>query len=58
LRTHAESGLKRLVMESQNRSPTGSWLRKIISKISQKAMLIHWHHSLDNTISKLKELEV
>jgi len=56
--SYAESGLKRLAMESKNRSPTGSWLRKIISKISQKAMLIQLHYSLDSTISKLKELGV
>lgn len=56
--SYAESGLKRLAMESANRSPTGSWLRKIISKISQKAMLIQLHHSLDSTISKLQELGV
>ena len=56
--SYAESGLKRLAMESDNASPTGSWLRKIISKISHKAMLIQLHHSLDSTISKLKELGV
>ena len=56
--SYAESGLKRMVMESGNNSPTGSWLRKIISKISQKTMLIQLHHSLDSTISKLRELGV
>lgn len=56
--SYAESGLKRLAMESQNHSPTGLWLRKIMSRISQKAMLMHLHHSLDSTISKLKELGV
>ena len=46
--SYAESGLKRLAMESQNHSPTGSWLRKIISKISQKTMQIQLHRSLDS----------
>ena len=56
--SYSESGLKRLAMESGNNSPTGSWLRKIISKISQKTMLIQLHHSLDSTVSKLRELGV
>ena len=56
--SYAESGLKRLAMESGNNSPTGSWLRKIMSRISQKTMLMNLHHSLDSTISKLKELGV
>ncbi len=56
--SYAESGLKILAMESDNASPTGSWLRKIISKISQKTMLIQLHQSLDSTVSKLRELGV
>ncbi len=53
--SYAESGLKKLAIESGNRSPTGSWLRKGIEKISQKTMLLKLHQSLDSTISKLRE---
>ncbi len=56
--SYAESGLKKLAIESGNRSPTGSWLRKCIRKISQKTMLLKLHHSLDRTISKLREMGV
>ncbi len=56
--SYSESGLKRLAIQSGNNSPTGSWLRKIISKISQKTMLIQLHRSLDSTVSKLRELGV
>ena len=56
--SYAESGLKRLSIESGNNSPSGSWLRKCIRKIQTKAMQIQLHHSLDSTVSKLLELKV
>ena len=56
--SYAESGLKRLALESQNCSPTGSWLRKIMSKLSQKTMQIQLHRALDSTVSSLQDLGV
>ena len=54
--SYSESGLKRLAMESDNASPTGSWLRKIISKISQKTMQIQLHQSLDKTSCVIRHI--
>jgi len=56
--SYAESGLKRLSIESENKSPSGSWFRKIITKISEKTMQIQLHMAMDSTISKLRELGV
>ena len=56
--SYAESGLKRLAVESGNCCPSGSWIRKRIRKIPQKTMQVWLHHAMDSTVSKLKDLGV